>query len=38
MMFQINFWPEGVDVFATAGCKRVSQKVDELLYSDDDKV
>jgi len=31
----MNFWPDGVGVFATVGCKRISQKVDELLYRDD---
>ena len=29
---QLSFWPADTKVFATAGCKRVVQKVDELLY------
>ena len=28
----LSFWPEDARLYATAGCKRVSQRVDELLY------
>jgi hypothetical protein len=35
--FQIHFWPEKLELFATAGCKRVSQKIDELLYAEEDE-
>ena len=30
----LPFYPPGVNVFATSGCKRVSQKVDLMLDSD----
>ena len=29
---ELSFWPSDTKVFASAGCKRVLQKVDELLY------
>jgi len=29
---ELSFWPDEVRLFSTTGCKRVSQKVDELLY------
>ena len=29
---ELSFWPADTKVFASAGCKRVVQKVDELLY------
>jgi len=29
---ELSFWPTDTKVFAAAGCKRVVQKVDELLY------
>ena len=29
---ELPFWPKDTQVFASAGCKRVVQKVDELLY------
>ena len=29
---ELSFWPAETKVFASAGCKRVGQKVDELLY------
>ena len=29
---ELSFWPSDTKVFASAGCKRVGQKVDELLY------
>ena len=29
---ELSFWPADTKVFAAAGCKRVVQKVDELLY------
>ena len=29
---ELSFWPLETKVFASAGCKRVGQKVDELLY------
>ena len=29
---ELPFWPMDTKVFASAGCKRVVQKVDELLY------
>ena len=29
---ELSFWPMDTQVFAAAGCKRVTQKVDELLY------
>jgi hypothetical protein len=32
---QLTFWPPDTKVFATAGCKRVAQKVDEFLYEQD---
>ena len=28
----MSFWPEDSQVYSTTGCKRVAQKVDELLY------
>ena len=30
----LTFWPPETRVFATAGCKRVAQRVDELLYEE----
>ena len=29
---ELSFWPSDTKLFASAGCKRVVQKVDELLY------
>jgi len=31
---QLPFWPKDVEVFASSGCKRVSQKLDEILFED----
>jgi len=28
----LSFWPADTQLFSSTGCKRVSQKVDELLY------
>ena len=28
----LAFWPSDTQIFSSTGCKRVSQKVDELLY------
>ena len=32
VLSELTFWPEDSHIFSTTGCKRVAQKVDELLY------
>jgi len=31
---RLPFWPKDVEVFASSGCKRVIQKLDEILFED----
>jgi len=33
-MSMLPFWPQDVQVFASSGCKRVVQKLDEVLFED----